>query len=256
MKNIRLLIEYEGTNYSGWQRQNKRRTIQEEIEKAIKKITREDVNLIASGRTDRGVHAKGQVANFRTHSIIPGENYKFALNIKLPEDIRILESYEVDIDFHSRFWAKNKKYKYIIYNGKMPTAIYRNFSYHVDWDLNIDDMRDSIKYFIGYHDFESFMGRKTSVDTTMRTIYSMEIEEDGDFIEITIEGKSFLRNMIRIIVGTLIFVGRGRIAKEDLPGIIQGKNRILAGPTAPAQGLFLEKVYYEENVLDIDKYMY
>lgn len=245
MKNIKLLIEYEGTNYSGWQRQHKKRTIQEEIEKAIKKIAKEDVNLIASGRTDRGVHAKGQVANFRTHSIIPGGNYKFALNIKLPDDIRIIDSCEVGMDFHSRFHANYKRYRYIIYNGKMPSAIYRNFSYHVSYDLDIDEMSASLEHFIGYHDFESFMGRKTKVDTTMRTIYSMEIERCGDFIEITIEGKSFLRNMIRIMVGTLIFIGRGIMSKEDLPGIIQGKDRILAGPTAPAQGLFLEKVYYE-----------
>lgn len=245
MKNIKLLIEYEGTNYSGWQRQIKRKTVQEEIEKAIKKLSREDVNLIASGRTDRGVHAKGQVANFRTHSKIPGENYKFALNMKLPEDIKILESCEVDFDFHSRFHAKGKRYKYVIYNGKMPRPLYRNFSYHVDWQLDLEEMQASADYFIGYHDFKTFMGRKTDVDTTMRTIYNMEINRCGEFIEIIIDGKSFLRNMIRIIVGTLIFIGRGRIGKEELPEIMRGRDRILAGPTAPAQGLFLEKVYYE-----------
>lgn len=256
MKNIRLLIEYDGTNYHGWQRQRKRRTVQGEIEKAIKKITKEDVNIISSGRTDSGVHAKGQVANFITNSIIPGENYKFALNINLPEDIKVLESCEVKKNFHSRFSAKYKKYKYVIYNGKMPRPLYRNFSYHVSWDLDIEEMRKSLKYFIGYHDFESFMGRDTKVDTTMRTIYNMEIEKNGEFIEITIEGKSFLRNMIRIMVGTLVYIGRGRIDKENIPKIIQGKNRVLAGPTAPPQGLFLEKVYYEKNDLDIDKPMY
>lgn len=245
MKNIKLLIEYEGTNYSGWQKQRRRNTIQEEIERAIKKVTGEKVKLIASGRTDKGVHAKGQVANFRTHSTIPGENYKFALNIKLPEDIKILESCEVDIDFHARFCAKNKRYKYIIYNGKMPRPLYRNFSYHVNWDLDIDEMRDSLKYFIGYHDFESFKGPKTDTDTTMRTIYNIELQTYEELIEITIEGKSFLRNMVRIIVGTIIYIGMGRINKEDLPGIIKGKNRVLAGPTAPGQGLFLEKVYYD-----------
>lgn len=245
MKNIRLLIEYEGTNYSGWQRQKGIRTVQGEIEKAIGKITSEDVKLLASGRTDSGVHAKGQVANFHTNSMIPGENYKFALNINLPEDIKILESYEEKEVFHSRFSAKYKRYKYIIYNGKMPSPLYRNFSYHVSWYLDLEEMRSSLKYFIGYHDFESFMGRDSKVDTTMRDIYNIEIHRSGEFIEIYIEGKSFLRNMIRIIVGTLIYIGSGKIDKKDLPKIIQGKNRVLAGPTAPAQGLFLEKVYYE-----------
>lgn len=245
MRNIRLLIEYEGTNYSGWQAQKNALGIQAVIEDAIEKITGEEVRLTASGRTDGRVHALGQVANFYTNSTIPGDSFKHPLNIALPEDIKIIESEEVAIDFHSRFDAKRKRYRYVIYNGKIPRPIYRNFSYHVEKDLNIEEMRKSLTYFIGNHDFASFMARKSEVDTTMRTIYSIEIIKKDDFIEIVVEGKSFLRHMIRIIAGTLVFIGMGKIKREDLNNIIQGKNRQLAGPTAPPQGLFLEKVYYD-----------
>lgn len=244
MKNIKLTLEYDGTNYSGWQFQENAISIQEKIEEAIELTTGEKTKLIGSGRTDARVHALGQVANFFTNSTVPPKRYKYALNIVLPEDIKVIESEEVDLEFHSRFSAKGKRYKYIIYNGEMPRPIYRNFSYHVKNDLDIDEMKEALKYFIGTHDFFTFMARNSVVHTSVRTIYDITLEKKDDFIEVTIEGNSFLRNMIRIIVGTLIFVGNGRIKKEDLPNIIEGKNRSLAGPTAPPQGLFLEKVYY------------
>ena len=245
MRNIKLVIEYEGTGYSGWQSQNNALGIQEIIEKAIKKTTGEKVKLVASGRTDAKVHAKGQVANFFTKSSIPGGKMKIALNINLPDDVKIIQSEEVDLDFHSRFSAKKKRYRYIIYNGKMPRPLYRNFSYHVSRTLNIDEMKKATKYFIGEQDFESFLGRSAIVHTTVREIYSMDIIENGEFVEIVVEGKSFLKNMIRIIVGTLIFVGIGRIKSKDVEKIIEGRKRALAGPTAPPHGLFLEKVYYD-----------
>ena len=245
MRNIKLIIEYEGTAYSGWQSQDNATGIQEVIEKAIKKTTGEKVKLLAAGRTDAKVHAKGQVANFYTSSKIPGERFKLSLNIKLPDDIKIIESEEVDSDFHSRFSATKKRYRYIIYNGITPRPLYRNFSYHVHRPLDLKEMRKSIKYFIGEKDFRSFMGRSSVVHTTVKEIYSMEIIENGEFIEIVVEGKSFLKNMIRIIVGTLVYVGIGRIKSEDVEKIIEGRKRRLAGPTAPPQGLFLEKVYYD-----------
>ncbi|HLR20661.1 MAG TPA: tRNA pseudouridine(38-40) synthase TruA [Tissierellaceae bacterium] len=245
MRNIKLIIEYDGTNYSGWQRQNDVITIQETIENAIKRITSEEIKLIASGRTDKKVHALGQVANFFTDSNIPGANFKFCLNIELPKDVQIIESEEVPIDFHSRFDAKRKKYRYLIYNNRISSPIYRNYSCHVIRNLDIDEMKKSISYFIGTHDFRSFMGPKSDIDTSIRTIYNMEIIKDGKFIEINIEGNSFLRHMIRIIVGTLIYIGLGKIKKEEIKYMLNNKNRILAGPTAPAQGLFLEKVFYE-----------
>lgn len=244
MKNVKLTIEYDGTNYHGWQYQDNVNSIQEEVEAALKTVTGEYINVIGSGRTDARVHAKGQVANFYTHSLLPTERFKYALNMQLPRDITIVNSEEVGLDFHSRFSAKIKKYKYIIYNSEMPSAINRNYSYHIINMLNIDEMKKASDYLIGTHDFKSFMSRGTIVKDTIRTIYSIDIIKNDAFIEITIEGSSFLRNMIRIIVGTLILIGNGKLQKEAVPSIIKGKKRCLSGPTAPPQGLYLEKVYY------------
>lgn len=244
MKNVKLTIEYDGINYHGWQYQDNANSIQEELEKALKIITGEFINVIGSGRTDRRVHAKGQVANFYTLSRLPIERFKYALNMQLPRDITIVNSEEVGLDFHSRFSAKRKKYKYIIYNNEMPSAINRNYSYHIINMLNIDEMQKASDYLIGTHDFKSFMTKGSIVRDTIRTIYSIDIIKKDNFIEIIIEGSSFLRGMIRIIVGTLILVGNGKLKKESIPNIIKGKKRCLSGPTAPAQGLYLEKVYY------------
>lgn len=245
MRNIRLKIQYDGSNYSGWQTQTERLGIQEVLETAIREITGENINLIASGRTDAKVHSLGQVANFRTQSSIPGEKFLKVINNRLPEDIRIIESAEVDFDFHSRFDAKKKRYRYRISNKEIANPIDRNYSYNVERPLDIEEMKASLKYFIGKHDFESFMGPRSVVSSTVRTIYSIELLEKDGFIEIVIEGNSFLRYMIRIIIGTLIFIGHGKIKKEDIENIILAKDRRKAGPTAPARGLFLEKVYYD-----------
>lgn len=246
MRNIKLLIEYEGTRYSGWQTQDNAISIQQTMEDAIEKVTGERTRLIGSGRTDGRVHALGQVANFFTNEkVIPGSNFKYPLNAKLPPDIKVLKSEDVDLNFHARFNATKKKYRYLIYYGEMPRPIYRNFSYHVYGDLDIDKMIISSKQFIGTHDFKSFMGPKSVVDTTVRTIYDIDIAQRGELIEITVKGKSFLRHMIRIMVGTLVHIGLGKIPMEDLGKIIHGRDRTLAGPTAPPQGLFLEKVYYD-----------
>lgn len=245
MRNIKLTIEYEGTNYSGWQYQDNAISIQQIIEEAIGSITGEKVKLIGSGRTDAKVHALGQVANFFTSTNIPGDRFKYALNIKLPDDITIIDSQDVDKDFHSRFCATHKKYKYLIYNGEMPRALYRNFSYHIKNELNLEEMKIASQYFVGTHDFNSFMGARSVVKSTIRTINEINIEKNNDFIEITIDGDSFLRNMVRIIVGTLVEVGLGRRNKEDIIKIIEERNREVAGHTAPPQGLFLEKVFYD-----------
>lgn len=244
MRNIKLTIEYDGTNYSGWQIQENAITIQEKIELAIEDLTGEKVNLIGSGRTDGKVHALEQVANFITNCTIPADRFKYPLNFRLPDDISILKSEEVDLNFHSRFSAIGKKYKYLVYNGEISRPLYRNISYHVPYDLDINKMEQAAKYFIGTHDFSAFMASKCMVNSTVRTINNITIKKKDDLIEFCIEGNSFLHNMVRIIVGTLIFVGQGKIENKDVSSIILGKKREAAGPTAPPQGLFLEKVFY------------
>ena len=245
MRNIKLIMEYDGKNYCGFQSQNNALGIQEVVEEAIGNITGEKIKLIGSGRTDKGVHALGQVANFFTNSNIPARNFIQATNRYLPDDIKIKSSEEVDKNFHSRFSAKGKRYRYIIYNGSIERPLYRNFSYHIIKKIDIGEMRACIPYFIGTHDFKSFMGPKVNVKDTIRTIYSIKIEENGDFIEFIIEGNNFLRHMVRIMIGTFIYVGIGRIKKEDIPKIINSRNRTLAGVTANPKGLYLEKIYYD-----------
>ncbi|HZH92465.1 MAG TPA: tRNA pseudouridine(38-40) synthase TruA [Tissierellaceae bacterium] len=244
MRNIKLIIEYDGTNYWGWQTQESFPSIQEEIEKALYRVTGEKTVLYGSGRTDAKVHALGHVANFRTESSIPGERFRFALNIELPEDIRVISSQEVPMDFHARFSATHKRYVYRIYNGEPERPLLRNYTCHIKHPLDVELMREAAKYFIGTHDFRSFRGRRTSIKSSIRTIYSIEIEKKDEIIEIALEGNSFLRNMVRIIAGTLIEVGAGQRCKEEIPEMIQDRDRRSAGRTAPAQGLFLEKVYY------------
>lgn len=246
MKNIKLVVEYEGTNFSGWQKQEGLRTVESELEKALKEATKEDVEIIAAGRTDKKVHALGQVINFHTNADnIPGENYKHLMDFLLPGDISIVDSMEVDRDFHSRFDAKKRRYKYIIYNRELPSAIYRNFSYHFPYEINLDDMKYAAKDFIGEKDFTAF---KVSSDNNevnpIRTISKVDIDRKGDFIRIFVEGNSFLHNMVRIMVGTLIQIGAGRIDRDGIKEIIASKNRVNAGITAGAEGLFLEKVFY------------
>ncbi|NLL81212.1 MAG: tRNA pseudouridine(38-40) synthase TruA [Tissierellia bacterium] len=245
MRNIKLTLEYEGTNYSGWQNQENAITIQEVIEKAILQSTKEYVRLIGSGRTDAGVHALGQVANFYTNSTIPGEKFKFVLNNILPDDITVIESEEVSLDFHARYSAVKKRYIYKINNEKKYRPLYRNYSYHYKHLLDIEKMKKASNYLLGTHDFSSFKGRKTNVYTTIRTIYSIDIERKGNFIILTFQGDSFLKNMVRIIVGTLINAGNNRMEPEQIQEILQGRDRRLAGQTAPPQGLYLEKVFYD-----------
>ncbi|MEI3336682.1 MAG: tRNA pseudouridine(38-40) synthase TruA [Clostridium sp.] len=244
MRNVKLTIEYDGTNYCGWQKQNNEKTIQEEIEKAIYKAVGEVVEVIGSSRTDAGVHARGMVANFKTNATIPFDRFKYAINDKLPDDIAIIESEEVSEDFHARYDSKGKTYCYSIINRQQKPAIGRNYVYHFKWDLDIEKMREACKHFIGKHDFKAFRSLGSSVKTTERTIKELYIESEGEKINIFITADGFLYNMVRIIVGTLLKVGRGKIPVEDIEKIILLGDRKKAGPCVPAQGLILEKVYY------------
>ncbi|WP_026073765.1 tRNA pseudouridine(38-40) synthase TruA [Acetivibrio cellulolyticus] len=245
MKNVKLIIEYDGTNYHGWQSQSNAKTVQETVEKAIYGLTGEVININGSSRTDQGVHAYGQVANFFTKSNIPHDRFSYALNRMLPEDIIIRKSEEVSMDFHARYCAKGKKYRYLIYNSSFPSAIFRNRSYHVSHNLDMDSMKKAIPFFKGTHDFSAFKATGSSVKTSVRTIFDVNLSRAEDNIWFEVSGDGFLYNMVRIMVGTLVDVGMGRIKAEEIPGIIESCDRKRAGRTAPPQGLYLVEVYYE-----------
>ena len=233
-------------NLIGWQKQPDKLNIQGTIEKAIEEITGEEVDLTASGRTDRGVHALGQVANFKTNSNIPVEKIPIALNTKLKKSIRILSAEEVDEKFHSRLTCKKKTYRYIINNSEYGTAIYRNLETHIPMKLNIEKMKEAIKYFEGEHDFKAFKASGTSSKSSVRTIYKADvIQKPNDRIYIELTGNGFLYNMVRIIVGTLVDVGIGKIESKEIDTIIKSEKRENAGKTLPPQGLYLVKVEYE-----------
>lgn len=246
MRNIKLLIEYDGTNYKGWQIQKNANTIQEELIKAIYKITGENIDVNGSGRTDAGVHAKGQVANFITNSQIASHRFADAINSVLPEDIVIKNSCEVPADFHSRFYAKGKRYSYTIHNSMYPKAIGRNYAYHTRYcdKLDVNKMIEAAAYFIGTHDYAGFMSAGSSVKDTVRTIYSINIDSDNDTIKIDYHGNGFLYNMVRIITGTLLYCGLSKIEVIQMEELIKSKDRKRAGATVPAKGLCLEEVFY------------
>lgn len=243
MRNLKLTIQYDGNKYCGWQKQPNSPGIQGTIEYAIYEITKERVNITGSGRTDAGVHALGQVANFKTNTSIPANRIPDALNAKLPKDISIISCEDVNEDFHSRYSAKGKIYRYLIYNKPYRSPLYKDTSYHVKYDLDLNKMRLEAKSLIGTYDFKGFMSSGSSVKDTVRTIYDISIKENEDLIVLEVEGNGFLYNMVRIIVGTLIDIGRGRITKT-MSEIILSQDRGECGHTAPAHGLFLKKVHY------------
>mgnify|MGYP000114411167 CR=1 FL=1 len=245
MRNIKLTIEYDGKDFNGWQKQPKKLNIQGEIERAIKDITGEEVDLIASGRTDAGVHALAQVANFKTNSNIPVEKFPIALNTKLKRSIRVIDAQEVEERFHSRYNCKKKTYRYIINNSKNGTAIYRNFQYNFSDKLDESKMNIAIQYFVGEHDFKGFKASGTSSKSSVRTVYSGKVERSGDLVTIEITGNGFLYNMVRIIAGTLVDVGIGKIEPNEIPEIIKMQRRENAGKTLPPNGLYLMKVMYQ-----------
>ena len=245
MRNIKLTIEYDGKDFNGWQKQPTKLNIQGTIEQAIKQITGEDVELNASGRTDAGVHALGQVANFKTNSQIPIEKFAIAINSKLKKSIRIQKAEEVDERFHSRYSCKRKTYRYIINNSPEGTAIYRNLETHIPQKLDLSQMKKAIKYFEGEHDFKAFKASGTSSKSSVRTIYKADIYQENEKIFIEITGNGFLYNMVRIIVVTLVEVGLGKIKPEKIIDIIQQGKRENAGKTFPPNGLYLLKVMYD-----------
>lgn len=244
---IKLIIEYDGTNYVGWQRQTNGLAVQQVVEEALEDLTGEKTVIHAAGRTDAGVHALGQVAHFDTSTTVPPERISFALNTRLPNDIRVVKSEETDDDFHARFCAKAKTYVYTYYNADHASAVYRNTSAHARGSLDIEAMKQAAEVLVGTHDFVSFCASGSDVDTTVRTVYSIDVKKELPFIRIEVTGSGFLYNMVRIIAGTLLEAGQGRLTAEDVKAILEAKNRRKASPTAPAKGLVMKKIYYEQQ---------
>lgn len=259
MRNIRLIIQYDGTNYHGWQFQPNGISIQQVIEEAIFSITQERSRLIASGRTDAGVHAISQLANFKTGSLLETTKMQKGLNSILPKDIVILETQEVPLEFHSTVIAKRKIYRYYIYNSQIPDAFSFRYAKFIPYFLNVSSMKLASNYFTGTHDFSAFRSSSCEAKTAVRTIFRIEVSQklsdtgknsdtenffDPCQITIEVEGNGFLKNMVRNIVGTLIEVGRKKLEPETIKKILASRDRREAGPTASPQGLYLVQVFY------------
>jgi len=244
MRNIKLIIEFDGSNFCGWQRQPSGRTVQKVIETAIFKATGENIMINGSSRTDAGVHAREMVANFFTNSTIPGDKFREAINTRLPKDVSIIKSEEVDEEFHARYSSKGKTYSYTIVNRYERLSLGHQYLYHYKYELDVNAMRKACDYFIGSHDFRAFMSPGSSIKTTIRTVKELYIEQNEDKIKIFITADGFLYNMVRIIVGTLLKVGNRKLEAENIEDIIREGNRKRAGMCVPPNGLILEKVFY------------
>src|SRR5579859_7275631 len=253
MRYFKLTIAYDGTDFHGWQIQSNKPTIQGEIVNVLRRITRENVQLHAAGRTDAGVHALGQVGSFRTLSTLSAAEFQRALNALLPPTIRIAGAEEVGPDFHARWSARGKTYRYRLYRGKVvPPSVWR-YVQHYPFPLDEDAMRMAASRFVGPHDFASFAASTGSEDddkerSTVREIYASDLasSEDGEELVYTVRGRSFLRYMVRKMVGTLLDVGRGKLVPDDIPRLYQLRDRAKSGPTVPPQGLCMVEVMHDE----------
>ena len=247
MRRIRLVLEYDGTNYSGWQRQSNARTVQETVEDAVFSLTGERVTVTGASRTDAGVHALGQSAHFDTMSRIPGEKFAWALNTRLPADVRVSLSQDVPGDFHARFSGKGKHYRYLLQDSPHEGALTRFTHAHSLYRLDEDAMAREAQDLIGRHDFAAFAASGSVVKDTVRTITRADVRRAGSEIRLDIEGTGFLYNMVRIIAGTLMGVGAGKLAPGAFLRAYGSRDRLDLGVTAPAKGLTLMEVFYEER---------
>ena len=245
MKKVKLVVAYDGTNYCGWQIQPNGVTIEQKLNEALTQLLGEDIKVTGASRTDAGVHSLGNVCVFETSSRMPAEKISFALNQRLPEDIVVQSSCEVDESFHPRFSKSKKTYEYRILNRKMRMPTRRLDTYFFHYELDVAVMQKAAGYLVGEHDFKSFCAANAQSETTIRTIYSCEVSKKEDIITIRVTGNGFLYNMVRIIAGTLIKVGNGDYKPEDMEEILDACDRSKAGPTAPAHGLTMIGLEYE-----------
>ena len=244
MRRIMLVLAYDGTDFYGYQVQNDDRTVQKVLEDAIFKLTGERVKSVASGRTDSGVHAEGQVVHFDTNSTVPGSKFKDALNSLLDKDVKVLKSKEVSADFHARYSAKSKVYKYSIYNGEIENPLNNRYATFYPYKIDFDKINDAIKEIVGTHDFKCFLASGSQVKNTVRTVEYIKVAKKGKLVTFTVKGNGFLYNMVRIIVGTLLEISQGRLTVANLKNAVELKERKLVGKTMPPNGLQLYKVYY------------
>ena len=247
MKRVRLKVAYDGTNYCGWQVQPNEVTIEGVLNETLCELLDEEIEVVGASRTDSGVHADGNYCIFDTETHIPAEKIAYALNQRLPEDISIVKSEEVDMDWHPRYQNSMKTYEYRIVNREMPDPIRRMYTYFTYSKLDVDKMKEAAKYLEGEHDFASFCSTGSQVESTIRTIESLEVTQNGDEIAIIAKGNGFLYNMVRIIAGTLLEVGEGKIEPSDMAKILESKDREQAGKTAVARGLKLAEIKYENE---------
>lgn len=244
---VKLIVAYDGTNYNGYQSQVNGTAVQDVLEKAIADLFGRQIRTLGASRTDTGVHAAGNVAVFDVDSPIEPSRIAFALNARLPQDIRILDSEKVPDDFHPRFQRTVKTYEYHILNRKFPDPLRRNTELHYYYALDADAMDEAARMLMGEHDFASFAAAGYSSKTTVREIYDAHVTREGDRVTFTITGTGFLYNMVRILAGTLIEIGAGKYAPEHMRTVLDARNRKAAGPTAPAKGLVLLKIQYPDS---------
>ena len=244
MKRVMLIVAYDGTNYHGWQMQPNAVTIEQILNEKLSELLKEDIQVIGASRTDAGVHAEGNVAVFDTNTSIPGEKISYALNHLLPEDIVIQESFEVEPDFHPRKCDSIKTYHYRILNRNFNLPVKGRNAYHFYRKLDLDKMREAAAYFVGKHDFKNFCSSHTQAKSTIRIIYSFDIEEEDEEIVLTVSGNGFLYNMVRMLTGTLLDVGTGRMSPDKIPELLAAKERVHSPNTAPARGLTLLDIEY------------
>ena len=248
MRRIKLTVAYDGTNYHGWQYQPGSKTIEGELNRHLSDLFQEEIMVIGASRTDAGVHALCNIAVFDTKARIPSDKIAYALNQRLPEDIRIRKSEEVEADFHPRKQATRKTYEYKILNEEFLNPVERLYAHFTYVPLDVDCMREAAAYLIGEHDFKSFCASGSTAETTVRTIYSIDIEKNKNMISIKVCGNGFLYNMVRIIAGTLMEVGKRRVTPAQIKEILEAKDRTKAGPTAPAKGLLLYEYQFEKEI--------
>lgn len=245
MRNLLLTISYDGSAYHGWQVQKNAVTVQEVFQKALNKLLQEETDIKGCSRTDSGVHANMYCVSFRTDRQIPAENIITGLNTYLPKDIAVSDCREVSADFHARYSVVSKKYVYKIYNGKIRDPFLLRYAYHYRYPIDAAYLNREAQAFVGKHDFSAFCSARSDVEDTVRTVYSAGVERQGDTVLFSVEADGFLYNMVRIMVGTLLFVSEGKIPEGGLADVIESGNRRKAGKTAPPQGLYLDQVSYD-----------